>query len=83
MNRVYVIVQGGLVQSVLADDPTNIDAVVVDYDVDVADAVMIPQTRTQDGFVDVEGEEPAHVGFWSNLEEADDIFRAAITKEVG
>lgn len=66
-NRVYIIVEGGLIQNVLADDPETVDVVVIDYDTEGATeeeiaegCTMIPQITGGE----VEGEEPAWVSRW-------------------
>lgn len=44
--RVFVIVEGGAIQNVLADDPDVVDVVVVDYDTDgvpIEETTDVPQ----------------------------------------
>lgn len=48
----YIILEGGLVQNVCADDPTDfagIDVRIIDYDIEGADADEITQVQQPDG----------------------------------
>ena len=61
--RVFVIMEGGVIQNVLADDPDIVDVVVVDYDVDGGDPENTTQVPQQwDG--KVTDFSPAYVTRW-------------------
>lgn len=64
--RVFVIVQDGAIQDVLADDPDVVDVVVVDYDVEgvpVGETALVPQ---DDADGKVTGYEAAIVTRWGD-----------------
>jgi len=66
--RVFVIMEEGIIQNVLADDPDVVDVVVVDYahdgtDPSDPDLTMVPQ---DDANGKVTGYEPAFVSRWGN-----------------
>lgn len=61
--RVVVVMEGGLIQDVLAEEPAHV--VVIDYDADEADPdspglVMVPQDGYEDG-------SPAWIAHWTDL----------------
>lgn len=68
--RVFVIVEGGLIQNVMADDHDVVDVVVVDYDTEgateeeLSEATMVPQISGGD----IVGDEPAWVSHWTSSE---------------
>jgi hypothetical protein len=65
-NRIVVVIEGGLVQTILADDPDGIEAVVLDYDTEGADPgdyTTITQSdgSESDAFVQVEPPDHARI----------------------
>lgn len=72
-NRIVIVMDGGLVQSIIADRPSEVDIAVVDYDTDGAydfELSMVPQ-----GFG---REEPAYVCRFEAEDSdigVDDVFR--------
>jgi len=48
-NRIVVVIEGGLVQSILADNPDSIEAVVMDYDTEGADPCDYATISQNDG----------------------------------
>jgi len=70
--RVFVIMEGGLIQNVLADDPDVVDVVVIDYDADGAsmeDGIMdVPQACLAEPNESITGYAPALVSRWACVE---------------
>lgn len=66
--RVFVIMEGGVIQNVLADDPDVVDVVVVDYDTDgvpLEETTMTPQDDAS-GKGATDGYERAIVSYWAS-----------------
>jgi hypothetical protein len=60
--KLYIVIEGGCVQSVCSDDPAafaGVEVVVIDYDTEGADAADITPVCQGDGT-----SEPAIVGRW-------------------
>lgn len=47
--RIAVVLEGGLIQAIIADDPTNLSVICIDYDTEGCDEDELTQVKQSDG----------------------------------